>query len=297
MKPYIILILSLFILVFTACEDVIEVPLSEENLDLFAVEANITTENNAYVYFYKSIRVDNDEAYPGISGAIVTISDNNVPSKSMQLVENSSKNGYYSVPENEAFLGEVGKEYTVTIQYEGISIAGKDKLERVEPIDSIQVRPSLRGDKRFMGIFTYGNETPGLGNYYKWDIYINDTLLSDSEYLMFASDELVDGNYIESFEVFTDFHDINKPEDRKLLLGDSILVKQTSISQQAYLFYYQMYDQSMTGSMFSVPPANIKGNFTASDGKIVLGIFTANDVSTSNIAVIDETIESQLDER
>jgi hypothetical protein len=46
--------------------------------------------------------------------------------------------------------------------------------------------------------------------------------------------------------------------------------------------------------LFSVPPANIQGNFTASDGKPVLGLFTAHDVSNSNVVVIDERIESGL---
>jgi hypothetical protein len=55
-----------------------------------------------------------------------------------------------------------------------------------------------------------------------------------------------------------------------------------------------MINQSSTGSLFSVPPANIKSNFISSDGKPVLGLFTARDVSVSNTVVIDEKIESQL---
>ncbi len=50
----------------------------------------------------------------------------------------------------------------------------------------------------------------------------------------------------------------------------------------------------MRGSMFSVPPANIKGNFTCSNGKEVLGLFTAHDVSTSNTVNIDDNIEFQM---
>ncbi len=164
----------------------------------------------------------------------------------------------------------------------------------IKPLISNQVRPSLRGDNRFLGIFTYGNEPQGLGNFYKWDIYINDTLLSQSDFLIFASDELVDGNYIYSFEIFTDFHQPSKPEDRRLKLGDTVLVKQTSISAFAYNFYFQLFNQAQTGSLFSVPPANIQGNFTASDGNPVLGLFTAHDVSNSNVVVIDEEIESGL---
>jgi hypothetical protein len=72
------------------------------------------------------------------------------------------------------------------------------------------------------------------------------------------------------------------------------VVKQNSISEFDFNFYNQMISQGSSGSLFSVPPANIKSNFTSSDGKPVLGIFTANDVSISNKIVIDKKIEDQL---
>ncbi len=297
MKQFVLPLLSIILITFTACEDVIEVKLSKENLGLYAVEAKITTEDNPYVYFYKGPNVDDDTAYPGISGATVTISDDGHPSKSILLVEGPAQKGFYHVPENQSFLGRIGKEYTVTIEYGGVTLTGKDKLSRVEPIDLIQVMASLRGDKRFLGIYTYGNESPGVGDYYKWDIYINGVLLNGAENIIVVSDEQVDGNYVKGFEIFTDFHDPKKEEDRKLKFMDTVVVKQTSISKQAYLFYYQMHEQSMAGGLYSVPPANIKGNFSASNGKTVLGIFTAHDVSTSNVVVIDESIESQLNKK
>ena len=58
-----------------------------------------------------------------------------------------------------------------------------------------------------------------------------------------------------------------------------------------------MINQASTGFLFSVPPANIDGNFTGSNGKEVLGIFTDHDVSISNKVIIDESIEELLDER
>lgn len=296
MKRYILIISAFFLLVFTACEDVIEVKLSDELVDLYAVEAKITSESNPSVYVYKSMRVDEDGTYPGVSGATVVISDDSQPSKSIQLKESTTTKGLYLPSEKDNFIGEVGKEYTVTIEHEGVTITGSDMLARVEPIDSIQVHPSLRGDNIFLGVFTYGNEPVGLGNYYKWDLYINGQLLNDAEYLMVASDELVDGNYISSFEIFTDFHDPDKPEERLLKIGDSVLIKQSSISEFAYQYYTQMLNQNGSGGLFSVPPANIKSNFSASNGKPVLGIFTASDVSISNVVSITKELDDMLDD-
>jgi hypothetical protein len=294
MKNKITVILILFSAVFISCEDIIDVKLSDEEVKFYAVEAKITTESNPFVYLYKSQKVSNDNEYTGISGAKVTISDDTQPPKTVELIESAEKRGWYITPEGQDFKGETEKEYTVTIHVDGIELTGRDFLAPVEPIDSIQVRPSLRGGNRFLGIFTYGNEPPGVGNFYKWDIYINDTLLSQSDFLIFASDKLVDGNYIYSFEIFTDFHQLSKPENRKLKLDDKVQVKQTSISEFAYNFYFQMFNQAQTGRLFSVPPANIQSNFTASDGKRVLGLFTAHDVSNSNIVIIDQTLEDRL---
>jgi len=273
---------------------VIEVNLSDENLNLIGVEASITTLDEPTVFLYKTLPVDQDIAFPGISGAVVTISDNATPANQILLTEDQTKPGHYQVPNDKDYLGVAGREYTLTIQNQGVTLTAKDKLAKVEPIESIEVVPSQRGEKRFLGVFTYGKETPGMGNYYKWDIYINEVLIHDGDRLAIASDEFVDGNYISKLEIYTDFYDTTKPEDRKLKLNDKIQVKQTSISEFAYNFYFQMINQSSTGSLFSVPTANIKSNFTASDGKPVLGIFTARDVSVSNLVVIDQAIEDQL---
>jgi hypothetical protein len=286
--------LFFFALFLSSCEDVIDVKLSDEDLNLKGVEAYITTNDNPSVFLYQTLKVNQDQAYPGISGAEVVISDDATPSNLITLTENQDRKGYYEVPENLSYPGIAGREYTLTIKTDGVTIIAKDRLSSVEPIDSIQVVPSQRGEKRFLGIFTYGKETPGIGDYYKWDIYVNDSLLYNADRLAIASDEYVDGNYISKLEIFTDFYDINKPEDRILKLNDTIQVKQTSISESAYSFYFQMLNQSATGSLFSVPPANIRSTITSSDGKPVLGIFSARDISGSNKVVINQKIEDQL---
>ena len=279
---------------FVSCEDIVDVKLGDKDFALYAIEANITTENNPFVFLYKSQLVSSDEDYPGVSGAIVEIADNSSPQRSITLQESDKSQGLYIPKPGTFFVGQKDHEYTLTIRVDGVTMKTTELLAAVEPIDSIQIRPSSRGDKLFLAIFTYGNEPAGLGNYYKWDIYINKRLLSSSSNLIIASDERVDGNYIDGLEIYTDFHRPKNPEDRKLNLGDTIQVKQTSISKFAYQYYYQMGNQSRTGGLFSIPPANIKSNIVSSDGHDVLGVFTANDISNSNIIIIDEKIISDL---
>lgn len=289
-----ILFLLAITMFFASCEDIVELELSDKDIGMYAIEAKITTDNNPYVFLCKSQRVNSGEAYRGVSGAKVVITDNAEPPKSINLQESNERQGLYLPSQGTLFFGEQGREYTLTIIVEGIAMSSTEFLAPVEPIDSIRVRPSLRGEKLFLGIFGYGNEAQGPGNYYKWDIYVNKLHLNSSNHLVIASDELVDGNYFNSLELFTDFHDIKLPETSILKLGDTIQVKQTSLSKFTYAYYFQMINQAQTGSFFSVPSANIKSNIVSSDGRDVLGVFTANDVSASNTIIIDEKIISGL---
>jgi hypothetical protein len=286
--------LVFFAALMVSCEDVIDVNLNKKDLDLYAVWANITTIDEPVVYLYKALPVTVDEPYSGVSGAVVTLSDNAVPSNSIILVESVSEKGLYLVPENQEYLGVAGREYSLTIQHAGVTLTGKDLLSKVAAIDSIQVHPSARGENRFLGVFTYGIETPGLGNNYKWEVYINNVSISEGDNLSIAEDEMVDGNYIYGLEILTDYYNPDQPEDRKINENDTLFVKQKSISKFAYNYYSQIGSQGNAGFLFSVPPANVKGNITASDGKPVMGLFTANDVSFSDTLIIDSSIESQL---
>ncbi len=279
-------------LLLTSCRDLVEIKLNDEDVNLYAVEAKITTRDNPFVFVYRTQVVSSGEDYKGIRGAVVTVSDDSTPQKTIQLVENPRMPGLYNPDRNTVYKGETGKVYTITISTNGIVLTATDSLKKTEVIDSIQVRPSLREEYRALGVFVYGKEPAESGNYYKWDVYCNRKLLNaGSGLLAIFNDKLINGNYIGGLEVFTDAY---RSDKRKIHLGDSVQVEQTSISKFAYNYYYQMQIQKSNNGMYSVPPANIKGNFTASDESTVAGLFTAHDVSLSNTIIIDGYLESQL---
>ncbi|MCY1722920.1 DUF4249 domain-containing protein [Prolixibacteraceae bacterium Z1-6] len=274
--------------IFVSCEDVVEVDINSEDIDLIAVEAYINTkpENNAYVKLEKSLPVDKADQNPAINNAIVEISDNE-PTPNIILLEESGTTGIYIIPENETYPGVPGRTYTLTITTpDGVVISAEDYLDPVEKLDTVKVNLSPRGNYEYLGIYINSQETPGKGNYYKWDIYINNNLLYESDKLSFASDELVDGNYIYDFEIFLDWADDD--EDKVIFPGDTVRVEQLSISESAYDFYLGMINQAFSGSPFSVPPANLQNNITASNGKRVLGLFSARDISVGNEVIIDD---------
>jgi hypothetical protein len=279
-------------LVFTSCEDVIDVSVSDKNYNLYSVEAFVTTNNDPYVYLTRTVPVSSLEDPPGVSGANVSITDNAQPPNVINLVEDVEKKGYYKLPEGQHYPGVAGREYTLTIISETDTLTGKDYLTPVSPVDSIHVRAYDVGQFKFMAIALFCQEPPGKGNSYKWDVYINDTALYKTENMAIANDNLVDGKYVNDIEIFIDFYDPAKPQERKLNLNDTVYVRQNSISKVAYDFYTQMINQNQAGFLFSVTPANAKGNVTCSNGEFVMGMFSAMDVSVSNSVIIDENIES-----
>lgn len=294
MKQLLYIFIGFGSLLLLSCEDVIEVKLNADDMNLYAVDAQITTTEEPYVFLYRGLSVTKDSAYAGISGAVVKMTDNSTPAQSVTLVESPEQKGFYTVPDGVSFKGIAGREYVLQIEHEGVTLQGRETLSAVAVIDSIQVFPSSRGEKRFLAVFTYGIETPGKGNFYKWEIWVNGVYLNDLQYMAFADDALVDGNYISGLEIMTDFHNTTKPEERKLQLYDTVQVRQMSISPFVYSYFSQAMNQNSAGSLFSVPPANIKSNITASDAKPVLGLFRAHDIATSDAVIIDDSIENQL---
>ncbi|HSH20385.1 MAG TPA: DUF4249 domain-containing protein [Draconibacterium sp.] len=280
---FIFLILSIFI--FTACEDVIDVDINDVDIDLISVEAYLNTKStdNIYVKLEKTLPVNTATKNPAISNAIVEISDDESnPNK--VILEEEENSGIYKIPENVSYEAVPGRTYRLSITTtDGVIITGEDYLQKGETLDSTKIQLSARGNYDFLAVFINSQETPGLGHYYKWDIFINGELLNESENMSFVNDELVDGNYVYDFEIYTDFGDPNDEEDRNFHLGDTVYVEQLSISENAYNFYFGMVNQAFAGGPFSVPPANIKSNLSASDGKRVLGIFSVRDVSVGRV--------------
>lgn len=285
-------------LIIFGCEDVVHVEIDNQDLDLISVEAYIYTyqSNNIFVKLESSLPIDDTTQNPPISNANIQISDDELIPNTVLLKE-TSEPGTYRLPEHKKYRALPGRTYKITITTEdGTVITGEDYLQKVEPLDSVKAHLSPRGDYEFMAIFISTQETPGLGHYYKWDIYINNFLLFGSDNLAFASDELVDGNYIYDLEIFTDWYDDDEEEDENgnidnkiIFIGDTVKVVQSTISRDIYNFYLGMQNQAFAGSPFSVPPANIPGNLTANNGRKILGIFSARDVSLGNSVIIDST--------
>lgn len=275
-------VLLLAVLLFSlACEDVVNVNLTPQNLNLIAVEAYINTQpsNNILVKLERTVPVNSQGNNPPINNALVQISDNQESPAKVTLYERGNS-GLYTLPPNVSYQAVPGRTYSLWILLDdGTEITGSEYLTPCPKLDTVKVNLSPRGDYKYPGVFISTQDPPLLGNCYKWDIYINGQLLFGGQDLAIAEDELFNGNYISDLLIFMDWDDT---DDKQIIeVGDTIMVEQLSISKAAYDFYYSMRDQAWTGSPFSVPPANIASNLRTNNGKRVLGLFSARDQSRS----------------
>lgn len=288
-------VLGFVALVLSSCEEVIDFPLDESDIDLYVIDAKITTRDNIKVYITKSITVYDTNTNPAVSGAMVSISDDATPANVLYLTESADSAGLYSVPEGESYPGVIDRTYTLTVQIDDETFTATEKLPEVSKLDSLVIKPSLRGDKAFLAIYINTQEPEGESpDYYKWNFYVDGVFYDEPFDLFITDDSEVDGNYISNLEIFTDYHDVDDTTQRVLTFNSEIYVEQVSITELAYEYYIALYNQYYSGGLFSVPPSNAASNFTTTGNKKVLGLFQASDISVSETIKIDSTLENQL---
>jgi hypothetical protein len=235
------------------------------------VEGQITTDTMAHqVMLSWTGDFFNKPPQDMVTGAILSITDGE---KTFSLSEEVSQPGIYRTSPD--VYGEPGKSYTLHIILpDGREFSGTDELLPCADIDSIAQTDNY--NHGFFGfpyygydVLLYAMEPEPVGDYYLYFLYLNDSLVTDSlSEVLFASDEFVNGNYINGLQ--TNFI----PED--LFKGDSLKVtlEMESIAPAYYEFLSGMLLEIWRGSPWDGPPANVPSNLN-NDAR---GYFRASDV-------------------
>jgi hypothetical protein len=251
----------------SSCEEIMDVSFSGDTDNNLVVEGSITTDTTEHLvllsfsgdYFRKEDQVM-------ATGAHVTITDG---TRTFPLVEKSD--GAYYTAEN--VYGEPGRSYTLEIRLQdGRQFTATDYLDDCIDFDSI--RQSLNYNTFYSGygydVLFYGEEPEPLGDYYMYQLYLDDSLVSDTiTETFFVSDEFVNGNYIYEYPVY------RIREEDILTAPRKVTLEMYSVSKPYYEFLTAlMLETAWRGSPWDGPPANIPGN--VSNG--ASGFFRASDV-------------------
>lgn len=274
----------LLALPLAACERVVAIDVAE-GPERLVVEARIEAVQGA-PNGRQSIRLSTTAAYfsnqhtPPARGAIVTITDDR--GRTAQFSESATTPGTY---DTQTLVAEVGRTYTLRIDWKGDRYESTERLRAVPPIDSLYFIAREGKDAATDGVRATIDmrDPPADTNYYMWDQYVNGAriIYSDEDYTLrvVSNDELYTGGTAQRFQPF---------QEAKLKSGDRVRVRQYSLSESVWRFYVALNQQvGIDGSPFSVPQANVRGNVAnlTRPHATAIGYFVASAVSEREAVV------------
>ncbi len=273
-KAFILLFLSFsFVLIFSSCEQVIDLPLRGKDSPALIVQAEVVdVKGFSFVKLGETLDFYDPREEPQASGAIISVTDQN--GNKMDFLESSeeAEAGFY-FPQDPEYKGVVGNTYSLSIEYKGSTFTSESKIFPTTNIDSVQVRftPGSRFQDEGYYLYFYAKEPQETRDFYFWRNYRNDTLIYDNAGdLLLASDEIV-GESIDGLQLPFAFE-----------LDDTVRLEQYSITKETFDYYNDLQNVVFNdGGLFSPPPVNPRTNIK---GTNVLGIFmTSSMVSITTI--------------
>lgn len=265
--------LLILTLVFASCTERIDVDLDDTYTRL-VVDGQITTDDTSRhkVILTESTSYFYNQPPPAVTNADVQIEDGN---GNIILMSEESP-GVYFAPEG--FKADTGMTYTLDIQLEN-EIDGHTQYTATSTTpfigDSVYIGLKYEpdwGEKGYYIVECYYWDPVG-PNFYMFNIYKNDTLLTDTlSKKQVVDDVFYDGGFTNGIGVGY----LDQSNEREILRpGDVITFSASSVTEGYANFVWQVQEEvSFSTPMFSGPPANVYGNL--SNGAV--GYFTSYSV-------------------
>jgi len=262
----------------SSCTEKIDIELDESYARL-VVDGAITTDTMRHtIKLTRSSSYFFNEPAPVVEDAVVTISDGE---SLFELAETSP--GIYQTEEN--VFGVPGRTYTLNITLKEplgnhTEYSANSTLYGVSEMDSVGLlyHPEW-GMDGIWEVKCYVQEPPTV-DYYRFMIYKNNALLTDSIPEWFVvDDQLFNGSYTNGASV--GFLSQGNPAEG-LRPGDIVTLEVNSIGSEYINFIWEVQSE-VRGSnpLFTGPPANVKGNI--SNGAI--GFFAAYSITRKSTVV------------
>ena len=225
---------------FSSCEKVIELDIREADMK-YVIEGVVTGDpNTCKVKITRTKRLTESNQFPGVSGAIVTITDN---STIYNLTETSP--GLYV---NNQLVGVTGRTYELSITINNELFTASCTMQQAVPIDIVNIDRGPFGQYKFATVFY--TDPAGQNNGYRFIQYVNG--LKDPA-IFWNNDEFTDGQ-TEAVRLDNGVSDENDP--RSISTGDIVTIELLSIDDPIYRFWSTMQFGGADGSGFTASPAN-----------------------------------------
>lgn len=258
--PYMLII---FAISWTSCTEIINLDINNSDPQI-VVEASIGQGEHARVILTESVNLYTQDEFPGISDAIVKLTDNE---GNTEILTQTEPGVYVSV----TLIGEAGKTYYLDIEKDEKSITSVSTIPSFVPIDSFRVvnsiypggGPALLPNQSadFYEVYVTYTDPAYEINYYRFVLYVNNKI-QNRNYI--NDDRLTNGNRVENLLV------VYNPE---LKQGDKIMVEMMCIAKPVY-DYFKSMGSSTSGPPNSSSPANPYTNLNGA----ILGFFSAHTI-------------------
>ncbi|HEY1040710.1 MAG TPA: DUF4249 domain-containing protein [Bacteroidia bacterium] len=248
-------------IIFTSCQKVIDIDLNSKDPEVM-IEGVITddTTQPQTVKITKSVNFSQDNVFPAVSGANVTISDN--AGNNVTLSETSP--GVYQTT---SLPGVSGRTYYLTVHTEGKTYTSFSTMPLKVNLDTIKIEAGFgpTGSKIVTPDFI---DPVGKGNYYRFKLWQNKEISSG---IFLSDDQISDGGQNNS-ALFD--------QDLEFETGDTATVTMMCIDKPVHLYFYSL-NQNGNGPDASATPANPVTNIIGA----TLGYFSAQTTQTKKVIV------------
>jgi hypothetical protein len=203
-----------------------------------------------------------------VTGAQVTISDNNGPAQPLSEVAP----GIYEAP---SLTGIPSHTYTLSVGINGQVYTGSSAMPGVVPFDSLFITERTFFNETNKYATARYQDPAGIKNAYRFIQYVNGV----KEKTMFVrDDDSNDGKRVDRTLLF--FFSDDEQDEKALKSGDQVKVEMLSISYPVFKYWYSL-SESATGQNQSATPGNPVSNIQGG----ALGYFSAHTVQTRTIIV------------
>jgi hypothetical protein len=246
-----------FLICSAACRKVITVDLNSAS-PKYVIEGAITNASGPYqVKITQTKNFSDNNTFPGVSGAVVTISDN--AGNTSLLSEGAA--GYYTTA---GITGVPGRTYYLSVKIGNETFQSVSTMPARVPFDTLYIE-SLTDFGDTLRTATVGYKDPaGIKNYYRYVMYLNNNYVKE---VFISNDELTDGKELEQ-TIFSN-------GDQEIKQGDSVKVEMQCIDSYVYKYFFTLVQ---TIGQNSAAPTNPVNNITGA-----LGYFSAHSVEVKRI--------------
>ncbi len=257
------LVLAL-IVISVSCQKVINVDLNTASPKL-VIDASISDQPGPYtILLYQSVGFNQDNVFPPVQGALVSIDDNAGNTDSLKEV----LPGTY---QTSVLQGIPGRTYKLTVNSDGNVYTATSTMPLPVNIDTIFVENSLRSKNK--DLLIRFSDPADSSNYYRIVEKVTNSQPVNGKIVLptlgsVTSDRLANGSEIN----FTP--DGNQPQ---LVPGDTVLVSLQCIDKNVYDYFRTARQNGSASTTLSNPVTNITAG--------ALGYFSAYSVRTKIIVV------------